>query len=200
MPTLVTLCGSLRRSSWNQQVLDLGAALLPEGWEARHLPLGAVPLYDQDLEDDGGSPIVDALRAQVEAADAVLSATPQYNLGISGVLKNALDWLSRPLLAGALLGKPAAAIAVSPSRHAPVEALSQAELTLEVCAAQLVRPGVAIASIGHRVVDGRFDDEVEGSLADLVGRLLAVVSPETAAPRAGAGAPHGSVRAESGDA
>lgn len=178
--TLVTLCGSLRADSWNARVLRAAEAQLGAGWRAVHTPLGDLPLYDQDAEDAGAPPPVVALRDAVAAADAVLCATPQYNHGISGVLKNALDWLSRPAFAGVLVGKPAGVIAVTTGRHVPDEAVAQTETTLEVCVAQVIRPGVSVASIGRAVADdGAFSDTVTEALRDLIGRLTSSVQADS---------------------
>lgn len=166
---VLTVCGSLRADSWNQRVLDLAAEVAGPAWRVEQGSVRDLPLYDQDVEDAGAPEPVARLRAQVLAADAVLFAGPQFNHGISGVLKNAIDWLSRPAFAGVLVGKPVAALAVSPGRHEPVEAVGQTEVALEVCVARVHRPGLAITSIRHHLdEDGRLDAEVRAGVEQLV--------------------------------
>ena len=92
MPTLLTVAGSLRADSWNAKVLAQAAATVPSGWSIRAVTLHDIPLYNQDLEVDGAPAGVAELRAAVTTADAVLWSSPQYNHGVSGVVKNALDF------------------------------------------------------------------------------------------------------------
>ncbi len=93
-PKLVGLSGSLRAGSFNTQLMHAAAALWPE---AAFTPANLrLPLYDGDLEEASGIPgDVQTLADQISGADAVIVVTPEYNKGISGVLKNALDWVSR---------------------------------------------------------------------------------------------------------
>ena len=94
------ISGSLRRESHNTRLLRAAASLLPADAELTILDpelLRAVPAYDDDVQSSGPVPeAVAALRAAVEQADAILLSTPEYNDSIPGVLKNALDWISRP--------------------------------------------------------------------------------------------------------
>jgi len=99
-------------------------------------------------------------KARLAAADGVLVNTPQYNAGIAGVVKNALDWVSRPLFAGPLADKPATIFAASPSRNEPLRAAAQARETTWACGAKLApEPDLTIASVGHHVDEetGEFD-------------------------------------------
>lgn len=180
---VLTVCGSLRADSWNQRVLDLVAEVAGPAWRVERGSVRDLPLYDQDLEDAGAPEPVARLRAQVLAADAVLFAGPQFNHGISGVLKNAVDWLSRPAFAGVLVDKPVTALAVTPGRHEPVEALGQTEVALEICVARVHRPGLALTSIRHHLdEDGRFDADVRTAVEAMVdgfGRFV-VTPPEPA--------------------
>ena len=91
--TLTGLCGSLRAASTNR--LLLAEAVRRFGTATYHQTNLRLPLYDGDLEKDGIPPEVQALADQIAAADAVIVVTPEYNKGVSGVLKNALDWVSR---------------------------------------------------------------------------------------------------------
>ncbi len=88
--------GSLRRGSYNTALLREAASLLPDGMLLKTFDLSPIPLYNQDVEQEGWPAAVETFRARLAAADALLIATPEYNFSIPGVLKNALDWASRP--------------------------------------------------------------------------------------------------------
>src|ERR1700680_166449 len=97
MTKLIGISGSLRQASFNTALLHAAAALLPDGATMQTRTLHGIPLYDADLESAQGLPAsVGALKEAVVAADGVLLVTPEYNNGIPGVFKNAIDWLSRP--------------------------------------------------------------------------------------------------------
>ena len=96
-PTLriAGLCGSLRAKSYNLMALKAAGALMPEGMRLDIASIGDVPLYDADVQARGFPDVVTRLAATIRAADAVLIASPEYNFSVPGVLKNAIDWLSR---------------------------------------------------------------------------------------------------------
>jgi chromate reductase, NAD(P)H dehydrogenase (quinone) len=96
MPHLLGISGSLRTGSYNTALLRVCEELLPAGCTLEVASLEAVPLYNEDLRAVGFPPAVQNLRAQIAKADAVIIATPEYNYSIPGVLKNAIDWVSRP--------------------------------------------------------------------------------------------------------
>lgn len=112
--TVLTLAGSLRTGSYNRLLLDAAAQLAPQALSlSRYDELAAVPLFNEDVEASGLPPGVQRLHQAVHAADALLVATPEYNQSIPGVLKNAIDWLSRPACKGALEGKMVGIIGVT---------------------------------------------------------------------------------------
>jgi chromate reductase len=136
---ILGLSGSLRRDSHNTRLLEGARKLLPSGVELVVFDqLAAVPPYSED-DEDRVSPAVAALRAAIAGADALLVATPEYNASIPGTLKNALDWVSRPVATTPLRGKPAAVVGASTGLFGAVWA--QAELRK------------VLATIGARVVD-----------------------------------------------
>ena len=97
MTRIVGIAGSLRRGSFNQALLRAAAALAPDGVEIAIRPIAGIPLYDGDEEAAHGVPAVAAaLKNDIAAADGLLIVTPEYNNSIPGVVKNAIDWLSRP--------------------------------------------------------------------------------------------------------
>ena len=107
--------GSLRQGSLNRALLSAARDLAPAGMGIEIFDLAGVPLYDEDLRQAGLPEAVAALRAGIAAADAVLIATPEYNFSFSGVVKNAIDWASRPP-DQPFEGKPIAILGASPSR------------------------------------------------------------------------------------
>ena len=120
------ISGSLRRDSHNTELLRAAASLLPSGVEFEiYDGLRNIPPYDEDMESEAPAE-VHRLREMIGAADAVLIATPEYNHSIPGGLKNALDWVSRPLADTPLKGKPVAVIGASTGMFGAVWA--QAEL------------------------------------------------------------------------
>jgi chromate reductase len=93
---ILGISGSLRAGSYNSMALRAAQKLAPAGTSIEIADIRAIPLYDEDARAAGDPAAVTALKAQVRAADAVLLVTPEYNFSIPGVLKNTLDWLSRP--------------------------------------------------------------------------------------------------------
>jgi NAD(P)H-dependent FMN reductase len=117
MTTILGLSGSLRRASFNAGLLRAAAEVAPEGVSIRRGSIGGVPLYNADDEAADGIPAaVQALKSQLLAADGLLLVTPEYNNGIPGVFKNAIDWMSRPAndIARHFGGKPVAILGASP--------------------------------------------------------------------------------------
>jgi len=138
---LLLISGSLRRDSHNSALVRAAAGVLPPGWEAEvYEGLGTLPHYSEDLDGETPPPAVAELREAIAAADAILIATPEYNASIPGVLKNAIDWASRPFPGNALRDKPAAVIGASTGLFGAVWA--QAELRK------------VLAHTGARVLDG----------------------------------------------
>ena len=105
---ILGIAGSLRESSYNRALLRAARELLPEGVELVEHDLRDLPFYDGDVEAAGDPDSVVAFKEAIRDADALLIATPEYNRGVPGVLKNAIDWASRPALASPLTGKPVA--------------------------------------------------------------------------------------------
>lgn len=108
------LVGSLRQGSFTRSIANEILALLPEGYEGRIIEIGQLPLYNQDYDAPGAAPAsYEPFRQQIEACDAYIFATPEYNRSVPAVLKNALDVASRPWGQNKWGGKPAAVVSVS---------------------------------------------------------------------------------------
>ena len=108
------ISGSLRQGSFNTAALRAAAELAPDYMTIEIADISALPLYNDDVRQAGYPAPVEAFRRQIAEVDAVLFATPEYNYSISGVLKNAIDWASRPPRGSALQGKPAAIMGATP--------------------------------------------------------------------------------------
>lgn len=162
---ILAIPGSLRRDSLNRRLLQAAAALAPSTMRI-HLydDLSSIPLFNEDTEAQMQSVgPVRALREAVAAADGVLIATPEYNQSIPGVLKNTIDWLSRPAPEEVLIGKPVAVIGASGGRWGT--RLAQAALRQTLFATEaIVLPGPALYLAGG-------SDAFEGAgLADAANR------------------------------
>ena len=171
------LSGSLREDSHNTRLLHAAGELLPpEASLVRFSDLKAIPPYDPD-EDSGERPApVLHLMEAVRAADAVLVATPEYNHSIPGQLKNALDWLSRPLASSPLREKPAAVIGASTGMFGAVWAQAEARKVLGAIGARVVDRELPVASADEALAEG-LDPELERQLAAIIGELLECVEP-----------------------
>ena len=169
------ICGSLRTGSYNAAALQAAAAVAPTGITLEQVGLAGIPLYDEDVRSAGAPPAVSALAKAIAMADAVLIATPEYNYSIPGVLKNAIDWLSR-LDPQPFAGKPVAILGASMGRLGTARAqyhLRQVFVFLD--AMVLNKPEVMIAA-AHTLVDdsGTLTDETTRKfLADQLVALAA---------------------------
>ena len=117
MAKILGIAGSLRKASFNRKLLVAAAGLMPAGSTLEIGTIDGIPLYDQDVEDgEGMPPAVTALKDAMRAGDGVLLVTPEYNNGIPGVFKNAIDWASRPPAeaAGVFAGRTFGVIGASP--------------------------------------------------------------------------------------
>jgi len=94
--TVLGICGSLRAGSFNKATLRTAIELKPPGMTIETADIGSIPLYNEDVRAQGFPAPVEKLRAQIAAANALLFVTPEYNYSMPGVLKNAIDWASRP--------------------------------------------------------------------------------------------------------
>ena len=117
--------GSLRQGSYNRSLLRAAQGLAPEGMVIEIFDLTPVPLYNADIEAQGDPEPVAAFKAAIRRADALLVACPEYNHGVPGVLKNAIDWASRPPRAAALDRKPLALMGASPGMTGSARGQSQ---------------------------------------------------------------------------
>lgn len=174
MTRILGISGSLRAASFNTALLRAARRAAPEGVEIEIATLHGIPLYDGDLEAATGIPeAVDALKARIRASDALLLATPEYNNGMPGVLKNAIDWLSRP--AGELRqlfgGRPLALMGASPSGFGTLLAQAAWLPVLKSLGVQVWTGKSLMLSRAHQSIgaDGEIVDEAAlKNIADFV--------------------------------
>ncbi|MEV5437278.1 NAD(P)H-dependent oxidoreductase [Streptomyces sp. NPDC052682] len=193
MPKIVLVSGSIRRESANTAVIATIRRLIEqrdEQYEITELSLRDFPFFDEDLESAGGTPELLAAHAEVASADALIISSPAYNGYPSGVLKNALDWLSRP--AGAdrspLEGLPAAVVSASPGQAGGENVQPHVRQILTNCGAKVIdSEQVAVGNaLELRTPEGVITEPaVVSALAGLVdavtGHIGAAVPQEAAA-------------------
>jgi chromate reductase len=158
-PRLLGISGSLRKASTNTAILKALADAVADKATMVIFPLDHLPLYNQDIDVEPPLPAVEALRVAIDGADGLVITSPEYNYGISGVLKNALDWASRPYGKAKLTGKPVLTITASPASTGGVRAQGQLNETLTAIAALVVlRPQAVIGGVFQKMQDGKFTD------------------------------------------
>ena len=120
--TFLGIAGSLRRASYNRGLIRAAIELAPPGTRVAAFDLADIPMFNADVEAQGDPPAVAAFKQAIDAADALLIASPEYNHCVPGVLKNAIDWASRPPRRSVLTGKPVAIMGASTGRGATARA------------------------------------------------------------------------------
>jgi len=158
---VVAFAGSLRRGSCNRALLRETKELAPPTLHITICELDGIPLYNDDIEAAGAPPGVAQLRRAVRESDALLIATPEYNHGVPGVLKNTIDWLSRPPRENALNGKVAAVIGASPGMTGTARGQAQLRQVLGATNTYaLLQPEVLVAHAHEKFdADGRLTDQ-----------------------------------------
>jgi chromate reductase len=175
------LSGSLRGDSHNTRLLRGTATLFPDGVELELFDgLGAIPPYSEDAERDRTPPAVAALKDAIAEADAVLVATPEYNGSIPGQLKNALDWVSRPIATTPLRGKPAAVVGASTGLFGAVWAQAEARKVLATIGARVVDRELPVAQADESLGDDGLplDRDAVQQLAATLDELLELAGSE----------------------
>ena len=177
---ILAISGSLRSGSYNTELLRVAAAAAPDDVEVElYEGLKEVPAYDADDDAEPRPEPVERLKEAIAAADAVLFATPEYNSSIPGALKNALDWVSRPLLESPLRNKPVAVISASTGMFGAVWAQAELKKVLGAIGARVLDEAVSCPKAHERLVDGD-DQALEAELGSLVEALAAGVAERVA--------------------
>jgi chromate reductase len=186
------ISGSLRRDSYNTALLrHVGELFEAEGAEFEiYHGLRDIPAYDEDSDTEDAPEAVLRIREAVRDADAVFFVTPEYNSSIPGALKNALDWVSRPLATSALRYKPVAVIGASSGMFGAVWAQAELRKVLSAIGARVTEGEVAVGNAGERFDEnGRLNEpNLEQEVHEVVVTLLAdAQSAKTSQPAANAG-------------
>jgi chromate reductase len=157
---IVGISGSLRRVSFSTALLKVLAERAAPAIDIEVVTLEDIPFYNEDLDIDPAIPAVTALKRKVAECDGVLISTPEYNHGIPGVLKNTLDWLSRPVFESCFKGKPVSIITSSKAFTGGVRAQYQLRETLISMHAHLVMgPEVVVGGVHRNFADETYTDE-----------------------------------------
>jgi chromate reductase len=169
------ICGSLRKGSYNMAALRIAIAQKPSNMTIEVADISQIPPYNEDVRQQGFPPPVETLRRQIAAADALLFACPEYNYSMSGVLKNAIDWASRPP-DQPIAGKPCAIIGAAAGMAGSARAqydLRRSCVFLDMH--PLNKPEVLIGQAQTKFdADGNLTDEVaRGLIRDLMANLAA---------------------------
>jgi chromate reductase, NAD(P)H dehydrogenase (quinone) len=159
--SVLGIAGSLRSGSYNRALLRTAVDLSPERMDIHTFDLAGVPLYNYDVEHQADPDRVAEFKQAIADTDAVLIATPEYQQGVPGVLKNALDWASRPPGQSPLQYKPVAIMGASPGMTATARAQTQLRQTLAYNSClTLMRPEVLVGRAHEKFdADGRLTDE-----------------------------------------
>ncbi|MBG0850785.1 NAD(P)H-dependent oxidoreductase [Streptomyces spinoverrucosus] len=182
---ILALVGSLRAGSHNRQLAEAAVKLAPEGVDVQLFEgLAEVAFYNEDIDVEGSVPAAATrLREAAASADALLLFTPEYNGTIPAVLKNAIDWLSRPYGAGALTGKPVAVVGTAFGQYGGVWAQDETRKALGIAGAKVLEevklsiPGSMTRFAATHPAD---DAEVAAQLTEVVARVHGQASAQAA--------------------
>jgi chromate reductase, NAD(P)H dehydrogenase (quinone) len=163
---LIGMTGSLRTGSYSNMVLETMREKFAGRADLRIYDLAPIPLYNQDFEGDKRPPAVKQFLADIEAADGLVMCAPEFNHSIPGVLKNAIDWASRPAFTSVLAYKPVALMATSRGPLGGARCLEHMKVALDSCLSRVVLAReVTITSAHEKTRDGRLVDEVSCGFA-----------------------------------
>ena len=171
---LVAFCGSLRKASFNHMTLTAFGERLPAGCTMQTIEIGDWPLYNADIQAQGFPAPIQAAQQKMLAADGIVFASPEYNYSISGVLKNAIDWLSR-FTPQPFAGKPMAVFGASGGPLGTARSQYHLRQMMIFLDGRFVnKPEVMIGAAHTKFVDGKFNDEVGAKLLADLGASLAL--------------------------
>ena len=153
-PKVLGVVGSLRANSFNGALLNATKNFFPDWVEFETFDISEIPHYNQDVEDSGIPEIVSGVKQKVRDADVIILAAPEYNGSVTGVLKDALDWASRPYGVSLISGKPVAVLTAVSGRNSGRAVLNHLTVIVDYLDARLIGDPVLV----HRA-SGKFDDQ-----------------------------------------
>jgi chromate reductase, NAD(P)H dehydrogenase (quinone) len=182
---ILAISGSLREGSHNTDLLRGAAAAAPDGVDiALYHGLKEIPPYDADDDIPGNQPFaVQRFKEALDQADAVLISTPEYNSSIPGVLKNALDWASRPIMESPVRNKPVAVLSSSTGMFGGVWAAAETRKIMSALGARTIEDTIAVAKADERLANG-IDGTLLDELRTVVDALAAAVAARATAAAA----------------
>jgi chromate reductase len=158
--SLIGMSGSLRAGSFSNAILETLSEKFADRADLKVYDLAPIPLYNQDFEGDKRPPTVKQMLADIEAADGLVFCAPEFNHSIPGVLKNAIDWASRPAFTSVLAYKPVAIMATSRGPLGGARCLEHMKTALDSCLSRVtLAREVIITAAETRIKDGRLVDE-----------------------------------------
>jgi len=172
---ILAIAGSLRKDSYNRRLLRAASKILPPDVQLEIFDLDEIPLYNQDLEALAFPEAVSEFKQRIEAADALLISTPEYNHSYPGVLKNAIDWASRPYGKNSFDGKPTAVMSASPALFGGIAAQDHLKQVLLALNARLVTQPAVIVSMVHEKFDrdgNLLDPNTQQFMKQLIANLV----------------------------
>ncbi|MGC8633321.1 MAG: NADPH-dependent FMN reductase [Candidatus Limnocylindrales bacterium] len=183
------MLGSTRRGSLNAALLRAARTVAPADVIIVPLSIEQLPFYNGDLESEGGSPLVHSFRAAIAAADGLLIVTPEYNHSLPAVVKNAIDWASRPPSDRLLAGRPVLLMGATGGRSGVKYALGHAAEILGFLGARPFERRLGVPLAGERQgPDGELSDPVlRGEVAALLAEFAASIRADRAVPAAALG-------------
>lgn len=170
--TVLGFAGSLRRGSYNRALLRAAQEEMPAGMKLDLFEIGEIPLYNADVEAEGDPEPVSRFKQAIREADGLLIATPEYNHGVPGVTKNAIDWASRPPRQSPLDGKPVAILGASPGITGTARGQSQLRQAFEFTNSYCMPQPEILVYQAHQ----KFDEEgrlTDAKTREYLGRFLA---------------------------
>jgi chromate reductase, NAD(P)H dehydrogenase (quinone) len=177
---IIAISGSLRKDSYNTKLVRAFAKLAPAGMQIEIMDIGVLPLFNQD--DEAAFPAAaQALKDKIAAADGIIIATPEYNRSIPGVLKNAIDWMSRPYGQNSFAKKPVLVAGVSMGKIGTAVAQSHLKQILVYLDANVIGQPELYLGPAQDIFDG------EGNIADaraeeLLTKALGILSERSSSP------------------
>ena len=168
---VLAISGSLRKTSFNTGLLRASREVAPDWMDVEIFDIRDLPFYDGDLEAQGDPEPVRALKSAIRESDAVMFATPEYNWGTSGVMKNAIDWASRDREEGSLMGKPGTIVGAGGRAGTSRAQMQLLETLGETGTIVMVKPGVMIAAFAPDTFDSE-GNLISPEVRELLGKHM----------------------------